>query len=216
MMEGVKVYLDNEALEDAGQSLAAALEAGGAAARRRGRIVVEVYADGAAAPETHLSDPPTHEPYADELRLVTADPLLLVRSTMFDAADALESTNELHRHAATLLQTGSTVEAMQALGQTLHIWEIVRRGLTDSCSLLQLPVDQALATELDTAVAERLTDELAAKLSEIRDALASEDWAALADLLAYDMADQVETWRDALRRFAESIPSEGAPEEPRP
>jgi len=203
----VNVYLDNEKLDDAGASLAAALDAGSAAARSRGRIVVEVYADGAAAPETHLSDPPPHEPYADELRLVTADPLLLVRSTMYDAADALDSTRELHARTASLLQKGDTVEAMQALGETLRIWEIVRRGLADSCSLLDLPVERALESEVDTAGAEQLTEALTTRLSEIRDALAREDFSSLADILAYDMDDQVEDWKSALRRFAESIPA---------
>ena len=194
----VKVYLDDESLTTEGETLGAALRAGVARARERGRLVVEINADGASIPEEHLADPPAFEPYAEELRLVSVEPGLLVRSTLLDAAEALEAIRERQRRAGELIQTGETAEAMTELTEVISVWSAVRRALEDGCTLLGLPLSDAIAG----ADGRRLVDDLTGRLTDIRSALQAEDWSSLSDAVAYDLDEQAQRWTTVLRDFA--------------
>jgi len=194
----VKVYLDDETLTTEGETLGAALRAGVARARERGRLVVEINADGAAIPEEHLADPPGFEPYAEELRLISVEPGLLVRSTLLDAADALENVRERQRRAGELIQTGETEAAMTELTEVVTVWSAVRRALEDGCSLLGLPLSEAIRG----VDGQKLVADLTARLTDIRSALQAEDWPSLSDAVAYDLDDEAERWTGALRDFA--------------
>ncbi len=199
----MKVFLDDAELTVKDPTLASALAAGTTACTERGRIIIEVWADGAPAPDEHLTSPPATKPYADEVRFISAEPKSLVRTVLLDVSDALTSTRDTQRKAADLLQTGETGPALQNLGESLQTWETVRRAVDEGCALLDIPTDGDAATGLDGA----LVNDLADKLSAIRDALGREDWSLLGDLLAYDLDEHVDRWQTELRRLADGIAS---------
>lgn len=199
----MKVFLDEAELEVADPTLASAIAAGTAASEERGRIIVEVWADGSPAPDEHLTAPPSTAPYAKEVRFVSAEPKSLVRMVLLDVSDALASTRDAQRKAADLLQTGETGAALQSLGESLQTWETVRRAVDEGCALLDIPTEGDGTSGLDGA----LVNDLADKLSALRDALGREDWSLLGDLLAYDLDEHVDRWQTELRRLAEGIAS---------
>lgn len=208
---GVNVYLDGQPLSGCGLTLGAALAVGAASARAGGRIVVEVHADGALVPDEHLADPPPDAPYAGELDFVTAEPRALVSYTLNDAAEALGVARERQSHAAAMLRTGQMQHAMEALTESLSVWEMVRRAVHDGCSLIGMPIEQALASGAGEGAP--LADGLSANLSEVKRAIASEDWSSLADTLAYELDDEARRWTTALTELAASMspPSDDSP-----
>ncbi len=207
--EAVKVYLDDEPLKVADARLGTALEAGVARARGRGRIVVEVLVDGSPAPASDIERPPERAPYAAEVRLVSAEPRSLVRTTLHDAADALEDAREAQAAAAERLQRGETADALGDLSRTISIWESVRRAMEDGAEL----IGDGSGGAPDIGP---LLDGLAERLVEIRRALTAQDWSALADALAYDMEEQADVWWGALTAFADSLKATVPPEPPGP
>lgn len=196
----MRLYLDNEQIESAGQTLGEALRAGVAVAERRGRIVVEVQADGAAVPEGHLASPPGVAPYAEEIRLVSAEPRALVRTTLLEAADALDRCRAEQTRVAELLQVGKTVEAMDALSGIVGTWEAVRQAVQHGCTLLAVTPERAMAAE---GAGGNPLSTLATLLGAAKRAIAVEDWTSLADVLAYDLADEAARWRTGLVSLAD-------------
>lgn len=208
MMHVMKVYLDDEPLAGAGESLTAALEAGREAAGSGGRVIVEVWADGAPAPEDDLANPPAREPYAVELKLVSAEPASVVADAFSLAAEALDEARRLQQAAAESLQTGETSEAMQSLRGALEVWEQVRRSVTDGCALLGVGPGEACdaaGSGADGAGLEELVAALMGRLLDIKRAVASEDWSGLADVLAYDLDDEAVRWSAMLQRRVSTL-----------
>lgn len=197
----MKVFLDDTPVASTDCSLGGALGAAIAAARERGRVVVEARADGAVVPDDHLTNPPAVAPYAAELRLVSAEPRSLVRTTLGDAADFLSRAVELQREAAGLLQVGKSREAVALLPEIFGIWDAARRAIIDGCGLLSLSVDEALRR----AGAAGLNNELAACLEEVKRSLGAADWTSLADALAYDLVERAGAWQAAMRGFERSL-----------
>ena len=201
---GVKLFLDGQSIASDATTLRAALTDGAAGAKALGRIIVEVHADGALVPDEHLADPPTDSPYAGEINLVTAEPKPLVRYTLNDAAEALSIARERQAHAAAMLRTGEMQQAMDALAETLAVWEMVRRAVHDGCSLLGMPIESALARGAAEG-SPPLAEALSGRLAEVKRAIGAEDWSSLADTLAYDLDEEAERWTAALTGLAASI-----------
>jgi hypothetical protein len=198
------VFLDNRPLHPQ-PTIAAALRSGVEEAGRTGRVVVEALLDGAAVAEDILENPP-NEAIGEELRLTSVDPSSLVRVTLLDAADALESAREEQRRSAELIQSGKVEEAMDPLSSALQTWQAVREAVEKSAALVRIPLD---SVEFEGAAgSDRLLDLLAgltSRLEEVKRSLSTQDWSALADVLAYDLTEQSDRWRTMLRSLAESL-----------
>ena len=205
----MKIFVDETEAAAGGATLGAALEAARRVADERGRIIVEVWADGERIPDDDLAEPPAFEPYADEIRMVTAAPEALVVSTLLDAADALEEIKATQARAARAMQTGETTEAMQAFGDALGVWEAVRRSVGEGCALLGRSPAELLGENGRQSLTEA-SQALAADLTGLRDAAQQEDWSSAADILEIDLAERADTWQDILRRLASALRSEGA------
>jgi len=197
----MRVFLDDTEITPPEPTLAACLAAGAEAGERAGRVVVEVWVDGAPAPEADLEHPPGRSPYADEVRLVTAEPCALVRTVMLDVAETLGDTIETQARAADAIQIGRTAEGLQGLGEALRAWDAARRAVDEGCALIRSRGGPDPAPAVDPALVERL----GAALASVKEALAREDWALLADLLAYDLKEQAEAWRRELARLADAV-----------
>lgn len=197
----MRVFLDDAELTVPEPTLTAVLAAGSAASEARGRIVVEVWADGEPAPDEDLAQPPDRAPYAGEVRLITAEPRALVRSVLFDVADALEATRDTQRRAADLIQVGETGKGLHELGEALRSWDTVRRAVEEGAALLGMSVNSDESSAIDGS----LVEELGRTLTSVKQALSREDWALLSDLLMYDLEEQAQRWETELRRLAERI-----------
>ncbi len=204
MRLSVKTYLDNVELGTGATTLAAALIVAGEEAQRLERVIVEIHADGSPPPEPHLTNPPDTDPYAKELRFLTAEPRALVRTTLFDAADLLAETGEKQQQAAEMIQTGDMQDALALLGEIISEWEMIRQAVDNGCAMIGEPADTSLQRAAGPDGGD-LTDGLSAHLNEVKRSLNVQDWSALADSLAFDLDEQAQLWRSALTNLAQSI-----------
>lgn len=194
----MQAFLDDHPLSTDRPTLAAALRAASHEAKRHGRIVVEVFVDGQQAADDLLERPPD-EPMSGEVRLVSVDPRSLVRETLQDCVQALETANQEQLRCAEFIQSGRTEDALSPLSHAVETWQAVRDALERGSALL------LGSASLDASLLGNLLEALAVRLEEIRSALAREDWSALADVLAYDMPEQVERWKSALGELADRL-----------
>ncbi|MEX2217235.1 MAG: hypothetical protein WD749_00620 [Phycisphaerales bacterium] len=198
----MNAYLDGKPLTlPQPGTMAGALRAALADAERRGRVIVEVQIDGAKAPDSLLEEPP-EEAVGSEVRLLSVEPVALVRTTLMDAADALESARERQGRSAELIHAGKVEDALRPLSEAIETWQTVRDAVEKSAAMLNLRLSELKA---GTPGMEALVESLSGRLSEVRRALAGEDWSALADVLAYDMGDQADRWKSALIAAAEGL-----------
>lgn len=194
----MRVLLDDRELAVDRPSLAGALEAGLAQAEADGRVLIEAKLDGVAIPDDQLANPTDAPLDGDELRLVSANPHALVRTSLFDARDALDDALERQTRAADLILTGQSSDALGALAEALEIWQAVRDVVAHGSELIEQTLGSGASFEDDV----RRLSEL---LTAIKHCLNAQDWAALADLLAYDLGDQGENWKLLLEEMAGQV-----------
>ena len=202
----MQTFLDNKPLNPDRATFAAALRAGADEAARAGRVIVEAMLDGEAVADDVLERPP-EEPLGRELRLTSVEPRALVRVTLMDAADALDSARQDQQRSAELIQSGKVEDALPQLGAAIQTWQAVRDAVEKSAALLRIPLDSIAlpggASGTDTLI--ELIGSLAGRLEEVKRSLAAEDWSALADVLAYDLGDQAERWKRVLVSLSDSL-----------
>ncbi len=200
----MQVLLDGRPIEASGNTLAAALEAGRNAAMSLKRVIIEVVADGAAAPDAHLTSPPADDPYAETIELRTASAVDLVRTTLHESADALQEAKKQQVIASDLILEAKTAEAMEKLGEALQLWTAIQRAVTDSCALCSSP---ELSGELcvEPVVDAELVSDLATNLNQVHSALEKRDWSELSDLLAFELEEQAQKWSKAIREMADGL-----------
>ncbi|HED53798.1 MAG TPA: hypothetical protein ENJ00_06315, partial [Phycisphaerales bacterium] len=202
----MKVMLDQETIEVEHPSLAAALAAGVALAESRGRTIIEVLVDGSPVRGEDL-DNVSNDPLPDaEVRMLSAEPVELVRQSLFDAAEALESACDDHTEIANRFQAGADHgQAMELLGSTLSVWQGVQDVLARGYALLDMDPD---AIELPAELAQgrqvsQLLVELGEHLREVRRSLEDQDYASLADTIGYELEPLARIWSQVLKLAAE-------------
>lgn len=194
----MKATIDGRPLEGAGETLSSALAA--ALDNASGRLIVEALADGTPVPREHLESPPDRAPYAELIEFVTAEPLALIKMTLYEAADELDEVLDQQGKAGELVQSGQVENAMPLTAQVIEGWQRVRHAVELAAGTGLLDPDQ-VGGELTT-----LTCDLAALLVELRKALETQDWVGVSDILAYDLGDQARSWRTWLSSSAEALP----------
>ncbi len=193
-------FLDDKPLTLDRPTLARALAAARTAAGANGRVVVEATAGGKPIDDAVLQNPPD-SPFHDDIRFISVDPGLLVRSTLLDAADALDRAKVSQRECAELIQSGDLDRSLQPLGAAIETWRAVRDAVEKSSAMMGERLTGADAA----APLETLVTELAARLEDIRRALKDQDWSSLSDVLAYDLTEQVDRWQQKLRAMADHL-----------
>lgn len=202
----MKIILDEETLTDSPDTLAEAIALAAQRAAGRGRIVVDIVADGQAVAGEELDDSSSLARACDEVRMTTAEPRSFVRVTLLDASDALEQARMEQRRTAELIEAGSMVDAFQTMAGALGLWQAARQALDQGAQLLGLDLSALplrRADDLPEAVAE-----LSRCLEEVRRCVGAEDWAGLNDVLLYDLDALAVRWRDLLGRVAEHVADE--------
>lgn len=185
----MRVLLDDSPLLAHAGTLGEALDHGRAEAERRGRVIVEVLADGVPTAPDDLSSAealarPSH---AGELRMVTADPRELVATTFRDASAALGDLIETQQGIARRIQTGNGAEATRLLGEVFEVWDAARQALEQGSAMVSIDLNE------DEAVAD-LVSSLTDRLRAVVRAVESNDWSTLADELEFDLCEQAERW----------------------
>lgn len=205
------MVLDGVPLNITQPDLGEALRAAAALAERNGRIIVDVIADGQALDEKALARAERSKAEVQELRLASADPRELVRTSLLDAEDALEQARTDQCIAAEMIHGGQVDEARESLASMLKTWQAVRDVLARGSAVLRVDLDRVdLAKASAGAVGGRVSDQthqLFAQLDDLKSALAREDWSAVADTLGADMDDLVESWQAMLRTLADYVGS---------
>jgi leucyl aminopeptidase (aminopeptidase T) len=200
----MKVYLDGRPLTvPQPVTMSSALRAATVEAGRAGRVIVEVEVDGSPAAESLLEDPP-EEAVGEEVKMVSVEPRSLVRVTLMDAADALDSARQRQTRCAELIQIGKIDEALAPLSEAIQTWQTVRDAVEKSAAMLGMELRE-LGGGADEHGLDELVTVLAERLGEVRRSLSGEDWSALADVLAYDMGEQADRWKVALNAAADGL-----------
>lgn len=195
----MKATLDGHPLTIDRPSLAAALRAGAADARERGRIIVEVFLDGQPVQGDALGEPSDDALDAQHVEMTSTDPTSLVRVTLFDAADAMESSQEEHAACAQMIHRGDIAAAMGALGQLLSTWQAVREAIAHGGAA----IGQPLSSFAPAGALEQRTKALTKQLDDLKRAVGNDDLSTVADLLEDDLRTEAGLWADSLRHIAE-------------
>ncbi|MEO1009142.1 MAG: hypothetical protein AAFX79_11290 [Planctomycetota bacterium] len=194
----MRATLDGQELQTDGGSLAAAIRAGAEAARARSRIVIEVQVDGARIGEAALEEPGEGPLDGEHVEMTSADPVALVRVTLFDAADALQDADAHHAASAEQIHRGDLSAAMGSITELLATWQAVRDAVTHGSAAVGGTLDR-YATDADLG---GRIDALAGLLAELRAALGANDLTRAADVVEYDLREEGERWRGMLRTIA--------------
>ncbi|MCL4220172.1 MAG: hypothetical protein KJZ65_02260 [Phycisphaerales bacterium] len=202
----MKVYLDEQMLSEGPQSVAGAIEAGRLAAEARGRMVIEVHADGQPLASELLDNPPEHEAGIVELKMISTPPGPFIRTTLLDAIELLGPIERDQGQAVKLLHAGHIEEAFEPLQRALLSWSILR-DLVDKSAQLGLTdpsrvIVQGEAWATARAGGEFIAD-LALHLGEVKRTLEIQDFTALADVLEGDLAVDARGWGHFLRAMAD-------------
>jgi hypothetical protein len=197
----MKITLDDNALEIETPTLAEGLRQAVAAAESQGRVVIEATLDGCPLTDEQLADPPEDASPEADLRLVSANPVALVRATLYEAADALDEAARLQTKAADLIERGESEDAMDILSEILTVWQAVSDVANQGPELLGKPFETADGSaSLDDNI-----EKLGVCLGEVKRCLKLQDWASLADLLAFDMGELGQAWKVQLHAFADEL-----------
>jgi hypothetical protein len=208
----MRLLLDDTPVELERPTLACALETGIERARAAGRVIIEVKLDGEPVSGEDLASPSEQEMRGAEVRLLTAEPVALVRTTLMEASDTLGDAIALQRSAAAAIHAGRTPDALDAMTQALEIWHTIQQVVQKTTEMLEVAPDN-LTLEGPAegggrvSMGSRIT-ELGAALLEARDAMQEGDLARLADALEYDLVEKAELWQGLLRAFADILRAE--------
>lgn len=209
----MRAYLDDQPLTVEPATVARAINAARDAAGERGRIVVEVLADGDAIADALLDAPPESDAGIGELRMTSAQPGLFVAVTLAEAADVLKRSNADRVSAAEAIDRGDMQEAGRMLSSVLGVWALAQDVLDKSASLMGLTPGQIEIPTGDggSVRGQQRIDELVVVLNGVKAAVGEEDWTTISDLLHEDLAQQTDRWEAFLRATAELARGAGDP-----
>ncbi len=189
----MRVFLDELLIDETATTLRAALTA--ASERAGSRLLVEATADGRPIPSQDLTAPPETNPYADEIRFMSADSALLIQAALYDAADMLENASASQAAAARMVQQGDLESALKEVGGIVECWSRVQQVIGLVAQAREAGLDGSGADATFSGGLPGMIKELTVGLSEMKRAVQAQDWAALADVLAFDLEEQAGRWR---------------------
>jgi hypothetical protein len=185
------IYLDDQATDIPGNSLADLLQAASTHLEGAGRVVVEVQLNGTVLSGEQLQDRAGDSLADAEVRLYTADPNELAIGALEQSREMLADARRLQDEAASLLQQDQVAKAMQEIAAFIAIWQQVLQALLQSAQLTGLNLDEQ---EHDGQPLVRQTGDLANRLAMLRDLIGSQDMVSLADVLQYEWPEVCDRW----------------------
>lgn len=208
----MRVLLDGQPLSPPPDSVESLLRSALSQTQDRGRMIVDILADGRRLSDQELQDPLRALAGAGLVEITSASPYAMVAQSLSSASEALDSVIGRQQEVAERIHAGNTESALDGLREVLTTWQLVRdvieRGgavLETDFSGLRLPgIDAARPVETATAA-------LSSVLSNLMDGLTREDWSQVGDVMAYDLDALAKDWRTILRALAEHVASSGGP-----
>lgn len=202
----MQVLLDGNPVPVARPTLADAIATCAEDAKSRGRIIVEVKADGVIIAGDKLGNPSREPSTIKELRLLSAEPRALVRHTILEAVGALENARSDQAKAAEQIQSGNTEQALGTLQTAMVTWQAVRDVVEQSAGVLGLDLETLTLPGVEEGVTfKTATQELLKHLKELRGALDQQDWSALSDIVGYDLDAQAGVWKGLLVSLSQHV-----------
>lgn len=200
------VILDGTILNSDLTSLTEGLQAGIAAAEKKGTLIIEVKADGVPVGNEVLSGEKEHAGPVASLEMVSVRPRELMAQTLRNAAGALDEVEPKREMAAEKLAQGELQEAMDELQVVLSAWQTVQSITEKGGQLLGEDLTQAHLKAIDaqTPVADCI-QALRHVLAELNNALAEQDWSRLGDIVAYDLEVLARDWKVVLGALADHV-----------
>ena len=196
------IFLDDQRVDLDGDDLDQVLASAGSVLGQSGRIVVEVSLNGQTIGSSEIEARGGEAVGDGELRLYSANPHDLARSTLEAVMDQLDLAVGHQNEAADLIHRDEQQPAMVELGHAIDIWQQTYAAVTQAAGLLALDV-QGLAVG-DRAATDVLGD-LAGQLGALRDAIAGADSVAVADALAYEWPHMAADWKKLLLGMIDAI-----------
>lgn len=197
----LRVMLDGECVAESSPNLAEALQAASTRAQERGRLILEVLADGQPLPGSSLDEPLSHPQPISELSLTSADPSAFALNILHEAAEAIDQAKDSQSVAADLLEQGDATQAFEKLSTGLQLWDMIHQVVERTLAIA--PPTRAEDRESVDQHVVQLRD----RLNDLRDSVNTQDWAALSDLIRYDMAELAQAWAVMLRTWAQGLRS---------
>ena len=202
----MRITLDEQPCDLSVNSVGEAIAAATDIAESNGRLVVEIYVDGEKLNDESLGEEQRMSKAADEIRMISVEPRQMVRQTLLDAVELLETIGSTQRTAAELLQQADESSGFELLGEALEMWIIVQRATLQSAQLLSLDLDSVRTEEMTMLEG---IEQLNGHLVNLRGALKTRDSVSISDTLLYEMPEVITAWEQLLRNTAESIDVSG-------
>ncbi|MEX1016914.1 MAG: hypothetical protein WDZ31_09215 [Phycisphaeraceae bacterium] len=196
------IFLDDEPAELGGNDLAAVLVAARDQAQREGRVVVEVQVDGEAVNAKQLDQAGDIAVAEREVRLYSADPRELARTTLEQIRPRLAEVKQTQARAAEHLQKDEGAEAMTGVREMIETWLQTQQAVLHTAVLLGIDLN---TLSVDGEPFEQITSELLAKLQEVKALLETHDTVGLADTLLYEWADLAGKWDRLIETMMEKV-----------
>ena len=134
------IFLDHEPFDTDQTTLAGILDAAQKHLADTDRLVVEVRLDGDPLSEQDIVDRQDEAMDAEELQLITADPVELAMQTLVEVREALVASREDHEQAARLLQQDQAGEGMEYVKRALNTWQQAQAAVVKTAQLVVKPV----------------------------------------------------------------------------
>lgn len=170
------------------------------------RLVIGLRCDGQDVPVNAMADTMGKPVSSCELlEVFTGTKAELVRDAMAQASACLTETQEACQQVAELLTEGKTVEAAEALGGCLRVWQQIHDAVGKSIQMLQLDALQTTVNDDTLLAAISKPKEI---LLQVKEALQVRDHVLLADILQYEFPAVTAQWHDIiakLRQEAEDL-----------
>jgi hypothetical protein len=198
----MQILLDAATLPETADHIGDALAVANAAARARGRLLVEVRVDGQTLTDAELVDDDALGRPAEHIECTTADAAALVTDALSGALDALGTAESMQREAAAKLQADQPRAAMETLQVALTLWSQVHHAVHCTEEVLQADLRRM---QFADHTAEEHIEALTTRLQALRSALVSQDVVALSDALLYDWPDLTIQWRQFLSELRDLV-----------
>ena len=196
------IYLDDQPVQLGGDDLAAVLDAAKQQLAHSGRVVVEVSVDGKTLTNDELQDQIHSAVGSGEMRLYTADPNDLVRSTLEMLLGQLDEARQHQSDAAERLHQDERDEAMSLISQAMDVWMQTQQAVAHSVNLTDINIE---TIDVEGTPGRALIDQLIDQLKSLRDTIEAGDSVALADALAYEWPQIADRWQKMLLKIIEQI-----------
>lgn len=185
------IFLDDQAVELAGDDLAGVLRAAQRRLEPDGRVVVEVRIDGESLSGDELERQQAAAVADAELRLYSASPTALAVETLEQVRCRLGQVRQSQGDAAEMLQQDRAAEALQKVGESVEGWMQTQQAVSLAAGLTGIDLG---AVTVDGQPVSDITGDLVTALTNMKELLAAGDTVAMADALAYEWPEHVDAW----------------------